>query len=416
MIRIAALTALTSLLASYNIFAAVEPLRGADDPSPPHTSNRLPLHIADCHQEGLHFEAADRPPMLMVGSLTPRQGSFTRAEATERGKIVEACPCRGNRGDPFIVKYLIGDLKPRPPREDRDTFVFVRSPMMNSGDEFTIDSLKFEKDTFTLMISSWHDNGERDKNIPWSRTLAVRLGPLADGHLTPGDYKLRLIFRDMFIDYGISSKFKANGFKHHWTRFTVAPANEPQPWDAPQSPYIIRESDLVSGQTASALNEDREPLWQLPRYYVKEHPRPFGGLQPSNITIGAADIAGWLKTAEGDRDVFCKLSPTGDAETLHVRIMGPSLNDGESAEISGIVWFGDVFDETPRVVIYGEVYRRGEQAKRETKVPRLPELVVPLDLRGKGLQTQKGIAAKLAKALKPDETLKVEWHEHQVGQ
>ncbi len=338
------------LLASLAVL--VDPARFEPKPT------RLQLQIPECHSE-VFADGSERPPMITVGSFIFTDGEYGRLTRQSMRDVIDPCPCVKQTPFSPIEQYVYGDVKPRAPRENRNTYVFVRGPQVNSGEWFDIASLERDGDTFTLTATAWRDDMDRDKNIPSIHTYAVRLG-----RLLAGEYKLHFVENDLLMHSETTTKYQPDVVKQQWVKFHVGAVSDPYPWDAPASTIVMREGELAQGKPVDA---ETLKLYQRPVSYLRRQPAVLGEVK-ERPALGTGNITEWLG-APG-KEHYCELTPPKDQEPLFARGVCRAMGQRDTVEVSAVEWRGQT------VTIHADVWRHPSW-----KTPELfdDEVMVPLE-------------------------------------
>lgn len=392
--------ATTCLIALVSTVAAAQPV-----PQPGATVRPWPVHIVDSDSH-----PAGQPPLIVVGSLFTGGHCFREDDAgtvhrTPAGQIVLPVRLTDNKYSKAMTEYLLGNIRPRPSCNEEETCVFVTSPPLNAYDEFRIDSIDQEGDTFTISASHWRDDsGEHWGPGPNHSAQMVRLG-----WLPAGDYKLILRLRDRYCTTGGKrpALYADQGVRIGQTTFTVTKSDAWQfhSWDQPASASIIREKDLSSPSKIPSLTQtDRATatLQQQPYFAYRTAPAPAPTAPPTETeptaTVTVTPSLDWHKHSQAAATLWMPVADAKAPATLVARITGGTrqiLGKYDWAEINAVEWKGST------VTIHASIWRK-PYIYGNDKVRNIPEFAVPLESDG-----QDPDPAKAAAAIK----VNVIWHE-----
>lgn len=317
---------------------------------------RVPLTIL-----GAHFlqTGDDRAlPLATIGSapegtaaLPPFTVLVHRLEGSRDGSLAEDPACEA------LVRALTdGSATLAPVQPGGQALVFLVGPWLNSGERWEPTSLSREGNTFTLVITSWRDNGPRRRNVPMRPTVLLSLGEVA-----AGDYVLAITYRGMFLDVEAKqSRYGMNDLQHGDLPFHVLATPE-----AGGGPVT-----LPQGALRVAAIERTQPNAQRPYAGVYRLGMREGEAPAPLVQAGAFDLAGWART-EGGPDAPPTLEPPGDRGAICACVTGPRMNSMEWVSLASATWT----DEGVRLVV--EVWR--DEGDRDKNIQYTPLLVVPLD-------------------------------------
>jgi len=328
----------------------------------PEPLTHVPVQVLESYDEFWHFDQVDRPPLLMVGRLAVSEGDYRRYLISDPHILFEPYPTRSDPRGPVIKAFLHGDLKPRQPRADGPTLVFLRGPQLDRGQDWGPEWITVQGRIVTIAVSAWLDDRPRHKNIPFTRNFVLTLG-----RLKAGDYELRLVSRAMMERDGTTG-YKLERIGNASTRFAVEAAEAPVRWDAPPSIAVIAESDLAPSQVSDA---DATRLWERPRFAYRGWWLTSAlDWTPPGVECGGIDLAEWLKSDLYGAKIPA-VSPPEAGKPVFARLVGSLLYGGEWAELRDVTWAGA--DATIHVDVWCS-----QSADRGNGIHR-PILVVPLE-------------------------------------
>ena len=317
---------------------------------------RVPLAVLGTHYLRTGDERA--LPLATVGSAPEGSAtipSFTalvqRIAGSRDGRRSEDPACEA-----LVQALTDGSSTLRPVQPGGQALVFLVGPWLNSGERWEPTSLSLEGNTFSLVITSWRDNGPRRRNVPMKPTVLLSLGEVA-----AGDYELAITYRGMFLDV-----------EKKQPRYVMdALQNGPLPFHVLATPEAGGEpATMPQGALRVAAIERTEPNAQRPdagTYRLRT--RPGEALKPC-VQVGTFDLAAWAQT-EGGPAAPPELAPPADGDVIYACVTGPERNSGEWMSLASVTWTKDGV----RLVV--EVWR--DNGARDRNTLSTPVLVVPLE-------------------------------------
>lgn len=317
---------------------------------------RVPLAVLGTHF--LHTGDERALPMATIGSapegtatLPPFTGLVQRMKGSRDGRSTEDPSCEA------LVKALTdGSATLAPVQPGGQALVFLVGPWLNSGERWEPTKLSREGNTFTLVITSWRDNGPRRRNAPMKPTVLMSLGEVA-----AGDYELAITYRGMFLNVEKQQPQYGMDALHHGT----LPFHVVATPDAGGAP-----ATLPQGALRVAAIERTQPNAQRPYAGVYRLGIRQGEAPAPLVQAGAFDLAGWAQT-DGGPDAPPTLESPGDREAIYACVTGPRMNSMEWVSLASATWT----DEGVQLVV--EIWR--DEGDRDKNIPCTPLLVVPLD-------------------------------------
>jgi hypothetical protein len=263
-------------------------------------------------------------------------------------------------GTPAEIQDAVktGKLQLTGARPGAPTAVSLVSFPLNSGQDTGPTLLTRAGNQFTLVVDRWVDNGERRRNIPFRRWHLIPLGSLA-----AGDYELRLVRREMFMDTRLSP-----------------PLYEFQSAQAEVVPFAVGDASLpglLKGEKPAALTLDRDaatPRWQRPAAQsfslwglgnLDAFPAP-------GLRAGTFDLTAWSAAKPATLADLPRLQTPKVQDPVQAVVLGPSLNSGEWLTVREVIW------KDKEAVIRVDVWR--DDAGRFGNAPYHPLVIVPLQL------------------------------------
>lgn len=341
-----------------------------------------PVHIVDSDSH-----PAGRSPVMVVGTLFTgghcyREDDGNRVHVTPADQIVMPARSVGNKYSKAMNEYLLGNVRSRPSCDEEETCVFLTSPPLNNGWEFTVDSVQREDKLWTVRVSYWYDNIKHQ----WSPGPNRSGQMLRLGWLPPGEYTCRIIVNHRVMDTASGRP----GLYHHTqsliaeTPFTVTKSDPWRfhDWDQAPSTSVVKDADL------KPLRFQPEAPQQMIYYAARRTPVPAEAAEKPQDSKGEVKLV-W--TPELDWRAWGQKSETlwrpevaepGGASVLVARITGGPgqvMGKYDWAEVTSIAW--DPAEGAETVVIHAKVWRRafidgGKPARVN------PEFAVPIDTRG----------------------------------
>ncbi len=341
--RIIALASL--LLASmFPSGAAAQTPAAAQPAAPGAAPTPWPVHIVDCD-----MHPGGRSPLAVVGSLFTgghcfREDDGNRVHWTPAEQIVMPARCIGNKYSKVMAEYLLGNVRPRPSCNEEETCVFLTSPPVNNGWDFTVDSLSLEGNTWTVTCSYWSD----DIKHQWSPGSNRKGQMLRLGWLPAGDYTLRVVFNDMFMpaDTDRPGVYNLRARREGKTTFTVG-KGDPwnfHPWDQAPSTAIINEKDLTNVRVEPGPSQ--QPLYYAARRMPVENTPTTGGPKgpedrPVVTHLCVTPALDWRKYGQSSATLWERPQVALEQGVLTASIFGgfkQTMGKYDWAEITAVEW------------------------------------------------------------------------------
>lgn len=340
----------------------------------------LPVHVVD---SGGH--PGGRSPLMVVGSLFTgghcyREDDGNRIHATPQGQIVMPARFAANKYSHVMTEFSLGNVRPRPGTDEEETLVFLTSPPLENGHEFTIDRLEVNGTTFIVHASHWFDDIKHE----WSPGARRDAHLLRLGWLPPGEYTCRLMLTRRFMSAQTPRPgiYTAAELLTGETKFTVA-KGDPwhfHSWDQAPSTAVVREESL-------APMRFEKGVLQQPPYYAVKRPDAAGQPDEDRIELVLTAPLDWRKHSQADATLWeTPHNATADA-VLVARVTGGkarTLGRHDWAEITSIQWTNqDPAKGPPEVTIHAAVWRRSYIDGNAPTSSR-PAFVVPIVHEGLG--------------------------------
>jgi hypothetical protein len=395
---------LMSLLAAFPILSP-DPQH---QPQPP-AAVAVPVHVVD---SGGH--SGGRSPLMVVGTLFTgghcyREDDGNRVHATPAGQIVMPARFAANKYSHVATEYALGNVRPRPGTDQEETLVFLTSPALENGHEFTIDRVSRIGNAWTVEASHWHD----DHKPQWSPGPTRDVHLLRLGWLSAGDYTCRVVLSRRFVmtDAPRQGIYATTAMLTGEAAFSVSKGDpwHAHPWDQPLSTATVREESLTAMKFEAP--PEKNGLADQPVYYgFKKLPAASEGMKDKpSVEVGVTPALDWRKHSQSDAtlwEAFLTPDKTPADGVLVARITGGkahALPRFDWAEVSGIEWSNESAPDADRVVtIYATVWRRPYiDGNAPTATSPRPAFAVPIETRGLGP------VADLAKTLR----VRVVWSE-----
>ena len=268
------------------------------------------------------------------------------------------------RQDDPLVRLADGQEKLLPVTEDQPVTLLLVGPALNSGESFGPARLARVGNTFTLLIESWTDNGERRRNVPQQAIYSIHLG-----NLKAGTYDLRVLWRDMHCDNKLGSLY-------HW----ISSKNGVVPFEVGKGaqgavPMTLKLADL---RVAEVPADAKQRSWQRPIFWQRELGAGgnLNGMPAPGLRVGWFDLPKWLAANPANLgDVPGLQLPLKD-QPIYAVVLGPSLDTGMWLTPRSIEW------QDKKAVLRVDVWRDNEARLQNLK--QWPLLSVPL-FNGPGL-------------------------------
>ncbi|XVJ58221.1 MAG: hypothetical protein HEQ23_01995 [Tepidisphaera sp.] len=375
------------LLASTLIaLASFQPASPSADAAKP---VRWPVHIVDGDRH-----PGGRSPAMVVGSLFTgghcyREDDGNRVHATPAGQIVMPSRYKANKYSPVMAEYLLGNVRPRPGCDEEETCVFLTSPPLENGWDFTVDSVTLTGNVWEVQASYWHD----DIKHQWSPGANRDGQMLRLGWLPAGEYVCRLTLHDRFMSADAKRKgiYELTKVRTGEVKFTVTKSDPWRfhSWDQPQTTAVLKLEDMKE------TRHEPVPAQQMPFYAAKREdvvPVASGGsksVEPT-VEVRVAPALDWRKHSQSAEALWQKAS--GEAVTdgvLVAEIRGgekQTMGRHDWAEITSVEWNApdaqrDGPGAPPSVTVRATVWRRAfiDGNKPQSTVPCF---AVPLETAG----------------------------------
>lgn len=389
------------LAATLFALAALSP---ADNPNPvqPSTPVPWPVHIVDgdMHPGG-------RSPLMVVGSLFTgghcyREDDGNRVHATPLGQIVMPSRYAENKYSKVMAEYLLGNVRPRPSCNEEETCVFLTSPPLNNGWDFTVDSVRLVGREWEIAASYWYD----DIKHQWSPGANRDGQMLRLGWLPPGEYTCRLTLTHRFMKAdtkrpGLYERAKA---ETGTVAFTVG-KGDPwsfHPWEQAPSTAVLQQEAML------AVLTEFGPKQQMPFYAFLRLDASIGAAHPSSspgpkdspppsVHLVVTPPLDWHKHSQDAATLWQRPATPLTEGVLAAEVLGGReqfLGRHDWAEITAVEWDDGIPSSVPpTVTIYATVWRRAFIDGNKPETTR-PAFVVPLETTGLGP------VAELVKTLK----------------
>lgn len=360
-----------------------------------------PVHIVDC---GGH--PGGKSPLMVVGSLFTgghcyREDDSNRVHVTPADEIVMPSRCVGNKYSSVMNEYVLGNIRPRPSCNEEETCVFLTSPPLNNGFDFTVDSVTLEGSVWTVRASYWND----DVKHMWGPGPNHEGQMLRLGWLKPGSYtcKLELTSRMCKEADKMPGIYVTESVTAGEVKFEVG-KGDPwafHPWDQQPSKAVLRQTDMKPVRT------EPEPAHQMLYYAAKritlddKAPRtggPYGPKdRPATANVFVTYELDWKKWGQKSKTLWeiPGEPPANGLVVVHVyggkeQLMGKY----DWAEVTSIERHtGPGVADPAAVTIHANVWTR-DYIHGNDKKDDLPGFAVPIVTTG-GLS-----AAEMAKGLK----------------
>jgi len=227
-----------------SICAAAAGVVGQPAAGPSELLRPWPVHIVDC---GGH--PGGKSPLMVVGTLFTgghcyREDDGNRVHVTPADEIVMPSRCVGNKYSSVMTEYVLGNIRPRPSCNEEETCVFLTSPPLNNGFDFTVDSVTLEGSVWTVRASYWND----DVKHMWGPGPNHEGQMLRLGWLKPGSYtcKLELTSRMCKQADKMPGLYVTESVTAGEVKFEVG-KGDPwafHPWDQEPSKAVLRQTDM----------------------------------------------------------------------------------------------------------------------------------------------------------------------------
>ncbi len=381
------------MLLATTLFALLSVSSPASNPVP------WPVHIVDgdMHPGG-------RSPLMVVGSLFTgghcyREDDGNRVHATPAGQIVMPSRYQENKYSKVMAEYLLGNVRPRPSCNEEETCVFLTSPPLNNGWDFTVDSVRLDGKRWEVEVSYWYDDIKHE----WSPGANRDGQMLRLGWLPPGDYTCRLTLTHRFMKadtkrgggrVGIYERTKAETGE---VAFTVGKGDAWQfhPWDQAPTTAVLKQEGMQAVLTPSG------PAQQMPFYAARRMDANVGGPstggparpedRPATVNLVVTPPLDWHKHSQAAETLWERPATALTEGVLVAQVFGGKgqfMGRHDWAEITAVEWDDGVAAGVtpgvpPTVTIRATVWRRAfiDGNKPETKVP---AFAVPLETAGLG--------------------------------
>lgn len=341
-----------------------------------------PVHVVDSDRH-----PGGRSPLLVVGSLFTgghcyREMDGNRVHATPADEIVMPARCVSNKFSPVMAEYLLGNVRPRPGCDEEETCLFLTSPALENGHEFTVDSVSFDGRAWRVTATYWHD----DVKHQWSPG-ANREGQMVRlGWLPPGDYacKLTLEHRFMKADAPRKGVYELTRVLSGETKFTVGKGDPWRfhPWDQAPSAAVIREEDLTPCKFEAG--PPLQPLYYAARREVVDPAmlKSQGAAREAHLkaveSLTTTAPLDWRKYAQKSATLWEAPAGAPADGVLTARIVGGArqvMGRHDWAEVTAVEWFAG--ENPPKVRIHARVWRRA-LIDGNPEVRSVPAFAVPL--------------------------------------
>jgi hypothetical protein len=346
----------------------------------------VPVHVVD---SGGH--AGGRSPLMVVGSLFTgghcyREDDGNRVHATPAGQIVMPARFAANKYSPVMTEYALGNIRPRPGTDQEETLVFLTSPALENGHEFTIDRVSRSGNAWTVEVSHWHDDIKHE----WSP------GPTRDAHLlrlgwlAAGDYTCKVVLTRRFMKAEApSGRYATTEVLSGETTFTVSKGDpwHAHPWGQAPSTAVVREEALKPVKFEPGPPE--QPVFYGSKRLAASTP---GVGDEASVEVGVGAMLDWRKHSQSDELLWAAFLPEGQAPVdgvLTARIIGGkqhALARFDWAEVNAVEWTDDgASGGALAVTIFATVWRRPYiHGNTPTGASPRPAFAVPLSTGGLG--------------------------------
>lgn len=381
------------------------PLTSSPQKEPQAATRPWPVHIVDCERH-----PGGRSPAMVVGSLFSgghcyREDQGNRVHQTPLDQIVRPSPCAGNKYSKAMNEYLLGNVRPRPSCDEEETCVFLTSPPLNNGFEFTIDGVELTANTWTVHASYWYD----DIKHQWGPGANHEAQMLRLGWLKPGNYTCKLELSHRFMKAGTTRPgvYANTKVEVGEVAFSIAKSDPWQfhPWDQEPSKAVLRFEDLKPAKFEAG------PDQQMPFYAVRRveagvfRPAPGESAKPADrvptTTLVVTPPLEWTNWAQKSATLWEHPAAEPAGGVLVAQITGgkdQQMGRYDWAEVTSIDWHpgidpGITPGTPPSVTINARVWRRALIDGSKPEIT-LPAFAIPLIHQGLGAP------AELAKKLK----------------
>lgn len=364
-------------------------------PSPP-ASVPWPVHIVDgdMHPGG-------RSPLMVVGSLFTgghcyREDDGNRVHATPAGQIVMPSRYKENKYSKVMGEYLLGNVRPRPSCNEEETCVFLTSPPLNNGWDFTVDTVRLVGRTWEVDASYWYDDIKHE----WSPGANRDGQMLRLGWLPPGDYACRLTLTHRFMKadtkrVGIYERTKAETGE---VAFTVGKGDPWQfhPWDQAPTAAVLKQEGMLAVLTPAG------PAQQMPFYAAVRAEANIGAAHPSSpvgpkdsppptVELVVTPALDWHTHSQSSETLWQRPAVPLTEGVLVAQVEGGKaqfMSRHDWAEITAVEWDHGVDPGVtpgvpPTVTIRATVWRRAFIDGNKPETTR-PVFAVPLETAGLG--------------------------------
>jgi hypothetical protein len=347
-----------------------------------------PVHIVDSARH-----PGGRSPFAVVGSLFTgghcyREDDGNRVHVTPADEVVMPARLKANKYSPVMEEYLLGNLRPRPGCDEEETCVFLTSPPLENGQDFTVDAVRFDGRVWSVSASVWCDEGvPRGGPGPSREGQMLRLG-----WLKPGEYACRFTLSRRVAPAGTPRPgvYTLTDVMVGATTFTVG-KGDPwafHPWDQAPTAAVVKHDDLEPCKFEAG--PPLQPLYYAARREVVSPDLP----QPSGVKrledrmpteeFFVTPALDWKKYGQKSATLWERPAGPPASGVLTARFTGGGrqvMGRYDWAEVTAVEWFDR--EDPPRVRVHAAIWRRPYMHGNRGELA-LPAFAVPLASRGLG--------------------------------